>query len=98
MFKDRDNAELKSLSTKVTLKIRRPYDKFVMAKHRLASLCATGNQERFLTDDTGNRRWLCFRVANIDNPRTLDDAVVYGIGAIGLIGASLGLVKRFGRR
>ena len=72
MFKDRDNAELKSLSTKVTLKIRRPYDKFVMAKHRLASLCATGNQERFLTDDTGNRRWLCFRVANIDNPRAWD--------------------------
>ena len=69
MFKDRDNAELKSLSTKVTLKVRRPYDKFVMAKHRLASLCATGNQERFLTDETGNRRWLCFRVSNIDNPR-----------------------------
>lgn len=69
MFKDRDNAELKSLSTKVTLKIRRPYDKYVMARHRLASLCATGNQERFLTDETGNRRWLCFRVANIDNPR-----------------------------
>ena len=68
MFKDRDNAELKSLSTKVSLKIRRPYDKFVMAKHRLASLCATGNQERFLTDETGNRRWLCFRVSIIDNP------------------------------
>ena len=72
MFKDRDNAELKSLSTKVTLKIRRPYDKFVMVKHRLASLCATGNQERFLTDETGNRRWLCFRVTNIDNPRAWD--------------------------
>ena len=72
MFKDRDNAELKSLSTKVMLKIRRPYDKFVVAKHRLASLCATGNQERFLTDDTGNRRWLCFRVATIDNPRAWD--------------------------
>ena len=69
MFKDRDNAELKSLATKVTLKVRRPYDKFVMAKHRLASLCATGNQERFLTDETGNRRWLCFRVSMIDNPR-----------------------------
>ena len=72
MFKDRDNAELKSLSTKVTLKVRRPYDKFVMTKHRLASLCATGNQEHFLTDKTGNRRWLCFRVANIDNPRVWD--------------------------
>lgn len=69
MFKDRDNAELKSLSTKVTLKIRRPYDKFVKAKHRLASLCATGNQERFLTDETGNRRWLCFHVSSIDDPR-----------------------------
>ena len=68
-FKDRDNAELKSLSTKITLKIRRPYDKFVMAKHRLAALCATGNQERFLTDETGNRRWLCFRVSCVDNPR-----------------------------
>ena len=68
-FKDRDNAELKSLSTKITLKIRRPYDKFVMAKHRLAALCATGNQERFLTDETGNRRWLCFRVSRVDNPR-----------------------------
>ena len=69
MFKDRDNAELKSLSTKVSLKIRRPYDKFVMQKHRLASLCATGNQERFLTDETGNRRWLCFHVSGIDDPR-----------------------------
>ena len=68
-FKDRDNAELKSLSTKITLKIRRPYDKFVMVKHRLAALCATGNQERFLTDETGNRRWLCFRVSSVDNPR-----------------------------
>ena len=69
MFKDRDNAELKSLSTKISLKIRRPYDKFVMQKHRLASLCATGNQERFLTDETGNRRWLCFRISSIDDPR-----------------------------
>ena len=69
MFKDRDNAELKSLASKITLKIRRPYDKFVMTKHRLAALCATGNQDRFLTDETGNRRWLCFRVSGIDDPR-----------------------------
>ena len=36
--------------------------------------------------------------ANIDNLRTLDDVVVHGIGAIGLIVASFGLVKRFGCR
>lgn len=69
MFHDRDNAELKSLATRIKLKIRRPYDKFPLEKHRLASLCATGNQERFLTDETGDRRWLCFLVSRIDDPR-----------------------------
>lgn len=68
-FRDQHNADLKSVSTKVKLKIRRPYDKFMVCKHRLASLCATGNQDRFLVDETGNRRWLCFRVASIDDPR-----------------------------
>ena len=78
-FRDQHNADLKSLSTKVKLKIRRPYDKFMVCKHRLASLCATGNQERFLVDETGNRRWLCFRVASIDDPRqwTLDYTQLY---------------------
>ena len=78
-FRDLNNADLKSLSTKVKLKIRRPYDRFMVCKHRLASLCATGNQERFLVDETGNRRWLCFRVSSIDDPRqwTLDYAQLY---------------------
>ena len=68
-FRDQNNADLKSFSTKVKIKIRRPYDRFMVCKHRLASLCATGNQERFLVDETGNRRWLCFRVNSIDDPR-----------------------------
>lgn len=78
-FRDQHNADLKSLSTKVKLKIRRPYDRFMVCKHRLASLCATGNQERFLVDETGNRRWLCFRVSSIDDPRqwTLDYTQLY---------------------
>ena len=63
-------SELKSLITSDTVKERRPYARFREAKHRLASFCATGNQQRFLTDDTGNRRWLCFKVSHIDDPRT----------------------------
>ena len=63
-------SELKSLATSDTVKERRPYAKFREPKHRLASLCATGNQQRFLTDETGNRRWLCFKVSSIDDPRT----------------------------
>lgn len=78
-FRDRDNADLKSLTTKVKLKTRRPYDKFMVCRHRLAALCATGNQERFLVDETGNRRWLCFRVTAIEDPRewTLDYGQLY---------------------
>lgn len=63
-------SELKSLITSNIVKERRPYARFREAKHRLASFCATGNQQRFLTDDTGNRRWLCFKVSHIDDPRT----------------------------
>ena len=66
----RELSELKSLITSDTIKERRPYARFREAKHRLASLCATGNQQRFLTDETGNRRWLCFKVNHIDDPRT----------------------------
>ena len=63
-------SELKSLITSDAVKERRPYARFREAKHRLASFCATGNQQHFLTDDTGNRRWLCFKVSHIDDPRT----------------------------
>ena len=42
----------------------------MIEKHRLASFCATGNQEKFLSDETGNRRWLCFLVSQIDDPRS----------------------------
>lgn len=72
MFKDRDNAELKALTTAIKVKVRRPYGKFTVEKHRLASFCATGNQEKFLSDETGNRRWLCFLVSHIDDPRGWD--------------------------
>ena len=36
---------------------------------RLASFCASGNKEEFLTDVTGNRRWLPFKVLSIQPPQ-----------------------------
>ena len=66
----RDLSELKALVTSETVKERRPYARFREEKHRLASFCATGNQQHFLSDDTGNRRWLCFNVSHIEDPRT----------------------------
>lgn len=72
MSRDRDIAELKALATAVKVKERRPYGRFAEEKHRLASFCATGNQEQFLSDETGNRRWLCHKVSHIDDPREWD--------------------------
>lgn len=65
---DRDTAELKSLVSAYYIKERRPYAKFRTPKARLASFCATGNTQRFLTDLTGNRRWFCFVVSHIKEP------------------------------
>ena len=65
----RDISELKALATSEKVKERRPYARFREEKHRLASFCGSGNQQRFLSDDTGNRRWLCFKVSHIDDPR-----------------------------
>ena len=67
-FNDRDTAELKSLISAYLIKERRPYAKFRTPKARLASFCATGNTQRFLTDLTGNRRWFCFLVKKIEKP------------------------------
>ena len=65
----RDMSELKALVTAEKIKERRPYAEFRQQKARLASFCASGNEQHFLTDLTGNRRWLCFCVSHIDDPR-----------------------------
>lgn len=65
----RDMAELKGLVTSLYVKERRPYAEFREQKTRLASFCASGNEQHILTDKTGNRRWLCFLVDAIDDPR-----------------------------
>ena len=65
----RDMSELKALVTAESIKERRPYAEFRQQKARLASFCASGNEQHFLTDLTGNRRWLCFFISHIDDPR-----------------------------
>lgn len=66
----RDISELKALVTSECVKARRPYARLPEIKYRLASFCGSGNQEHFLTDETGNRRFLCVKVSHIDDPRT----------------------------
>jgi len=74
-----DIAELKALASAVAINERRPYGKQRNQKHKLASLCATGNEQHFLVDETGNRRWLCFLISAISKPQewTIDYDQLY---------------------
>ena len=59
---------IKSLITTDKVNERAPYARTKDDRPRYASFCGSGNNKRFLTDDTGNRRWLPFEVESIDNP------------------------------
>lgn len=53
---------LKSMFSKETIKIRRPYDKNATSAPRRASFFGSTNKAEFLTDETGSVRWLCFEL------------------------------------
>lgn len=69
------NKELNQLKAMITMREiqdRPAYARnFVQLPH-VASLCATGNNEQFLSDPTGSRRWLPFLVDSIDDPNQFD--------------------------
>jgi len=55
---------LKSMFSKETIKIRRPYDKNATSAPRRASFFGSTNKAEFLTDETGSVRWLCFELTS----------------------------------
>ncbi len=59
---------LKSLITASDINVRAAYAQSKERRLRVASYVASGNKDRFLTDTTGNRRWLPFHVASIESP------------------------------
>ena len=61
--------QLKAMITTKTISERAAYDRFKSNRKHIASFCGTGNNIQFLTDDSGNRRWLPFEVENIDEPQ-----------------------------
>ncbi len=71
--------QLKALCTAKYIKERPAYGRNKVHLPHVASFCGTGNNIQFLTDDTGNRRWLPFEVEHIDDPHeiTLPYAGIY---------------------
>ena len=62
---------MKSVITASDISERAAYGYTKERRIRLASFCASGNKQEFLTDLTGNRRWLPFKVENILDPFTI---------------------------
>ena len=65
---NRELHQLKSVITATDVNERAAYAYTKERRVRLASFCASGNRRDFLTDITGNRRWLPFEVESIQNP------------------------------
>lgn len=64
--------QLKAMVTQRYVDERRAYGRNKVHLPHVASFVATGNNLQFLTDDTGNRRWLPFEVEGIDSPWEAD--------------------------
>ena len=66
----RELNQLKSIITATDVNERAAYAYTKERRVRLASFCASGNRRDFLTDITGNRRWLPIEVESIQSPFT----------------------------
>ncbi len=64
----RELNQLKALTTTRHINERAAYAHYKENRPHIASLCGTGNNVHFLTDLTGNRRWMPFEVESIDSP------------------------------
>lgn len=72
--------QLKAMITLQHINERAAYARNKERRPHIASFCGTGNNLQFLTDPTGNRRWLPFEVESIDSPfaRSISYEMVYG--------------------
>ncbi len=60
--------QLKALTTMRQVNERAAYAHYKEVRTHIASFCGTGNNKHFLTDLSGNRRWMPFEVESIDSP------------------------------
>lgn len=58
--------EFKGFITKNTVKVRMPYGRYPEERPKICSFIGSSNEQEFLHDSTGNRRFLPFQVQSID--------------------------------
>lgn len=71
-LKSNEVSALKSFMTREKINVRSAYARYKSKYTRRASFLGSVNEQEFLTDTTGNRRWLIFRVLSINYQHTVD--------------------------
>jgi predicted P-loop ATPase len=72
-----NNEKIKELITQGIIRQRRPYEQFSKNMIRRASFMGTTNNLQFLSDSTGNRRFLPFEVIEINYNHGINMDLVY---------------------
>lgn len=72
-----DVGVLKTILTDDRIIVRLPYGAFDSHMWRKASFCGSTNNDQFLTDETGNRRFLVFKISDIVLDRSFDLGLLY---------------------
>ncbi len=71
-FRKADVARLKAFVTQTVDKVRQPYDRRASEYQRRTVFFASVNEDRYLVDDTGNRRWWTVPVQAVDYQHSID--------------------------
>lgn len=71
-FRKSDIARLKAFITMAMDKVRRPYDRVETVYQRRTVFFASVNEDRYLVDDTGNRRWWTVPVVSVNYAHSID--------------------------
>jgi len=72
-----DIESIKSAMSERYIILRRAFGRQELQLFRRASFCGSNNDEKFLTDQTGNRRWLPFAIHDIDVKEDFDIGLLY---------------------
>jgi predicted P-loop ATPase len=71
-LKSNDISAIKSFITRQRISVRKAFGRYKTNFIRRASFLGSVNDDKFLTDITGNRRWLVFKVTDIDYEHEVD--------------------------
>lgn len=72
-----DNETMKTVMSTRYITLRRAFGRAPLQFYRHASFCGSINDDQFLTDQTGNRRWLPFAIYDIEKAEDYDIKLLY---------------------